>query len=246
MSYSVVGPDFEPISGYQVEYGEIGVLGSVFVTDKTQFSEVYGVTLVSGSSRAAAQKSHNWFAYLVRDGQKLSKANLFTTDPIWAIDSESCSIIEAEANETDDEDLAELLKNCIPDPCTSLDATNVKHIDFQPQVTELVEDEDFRANLCDVPYEDFVIERTCKDCRTQALAQQLFVAVGGPRVDIYDFDRDKDGVACEDLPLERELVCEDFDTQAAAQQAYKAAGGPNRNTDKIDPNRDGIACEDLP
>ena len=246
LSYSVVGPDFEPISGYQVEYGEIGVRGSVFLTDETEFSEIYGVTLVPGINRAAAQRSHSWFAYLMRDGQKLSKASLFTTDPIWAIDSESCSIIEAEADVNDDEELEELLKNCILDPCLSSDATNIKHIDFQPQVTELVDIDDFRPNLCDVPYEDFVIERTCNDCATQAAAQQLFLAVGGPRVDIYDFDRDSDGVACENLPLARELICDDFATQAAAQLAFEAAGGPNNNTDQIDPDRDGIACEDLP
>jgi hypothetical protein len=240
MSYGVVGPDFEPVSGYQIEYGEIGVSGSVFLTDETEFSEIYGVTLIPGTNRSAAQRSHNWFAYLMRDGQKLSKAVLFTTDPIWALPSESCS--QTDAN--DDDDLTE--DNCVPDPCTSADAANIKHIDFQPETTEIVDVPGFRSNLCTQPYDDFTIERTCSDCATQGEAQRLFLAVGGPRVDIYDFDRDRDGVACEDLPLAREFTCADFDTQAAAQQAFKALGGPNDNTDGIDPDRDGLACEDLP
>jgi hypothetical protein len=138
MSYSIVGRDFEPTSGYQVEYGEIGVLGSVFITGETEFSEIYGVTLVPGINRAAAQESHNWFAYLIKDGEKISSAVLFTTDPIWALDSESCSILQAAADADDDDD--DPVLNCIEDPCQSSEATNIKHIDFQPQVTDLIED----------------------------------------------------------------------------------------------------------
>jgi hypothetical protein len=74
----------------------------------------------------------------------------------------------------------------------------------------------------------------------------LFIAVGGPRVDIYDFDRDHDGIACEDLPLNRDLICSDFSTQAQAQAAYNAAGGGNKNTEALDPDHNGIACEELP
>jgi hypothetical protein len=244
MSYSIVGRDFEPTSGYQVEYGEIGVLGSVFITGETEFSEIYGVTLVPGINRAAAQESHNWFAYLIKDGEKISSAVLFTTDPIWALDSESCSILQAAADADDDDD--DPVLNCIEDPCQSSEATNIKHIDFQPQVTDLIEEEESEPELCTQPYADFTLVRTCRDCATQADAQRLFLATGGPRVDIYDFDRDGDGIACEDRPLEQPLTCENFATQAEAQRALESVGGPNRNTDGIDPDRDGIACEDLP
>jgi hypothetical protein len=233
MKYSVFDADGEPISGYQVEYGEIGVRGSVFQTGATEFHEFYGVTLIPGTNKSAARESHNWFAYLLQNGEKVSKALLFSTDPMYADPDEVCE-------DEDDED-------CIPDPCTSEDATNVKHVVFRPQELGVIAVTPTpRLNLCIPPYESFLVERTCNDCPTQADAQRLFVAVGGPRVDIYDFDRDKDGIACEDRPIGRTLQCSDFTTQAQAQAAYNAAGGANRNTDNLDPDRNGIACEELP
>jgi hypothetical protein len=253
--YSVFDADNEPISGYQVEYGEIGVRGSVFLTEATEFHEFYGVTLIPGTNKAAAQESHNWFAYLLQNGQKVSKALLFSTDPMYADPDEACTTTDNtntnDNGSTNANDNGSTNANdnngCIPDPCTSEDATNVKHVVFRPEEFDVrVATPTPRLNLCIPPYESFLIERECNDCPTQADAQRLFVAVGGPRVDIYDFDRDHDGIACEDLPLGRTLQCSDFATQAQAQAAYNAAGGSNRNTDNLDPDRNGIACEELP
>jgi len=39
----------------------------------------------------------------------------------------------------------------------------------------------------------------CADFTTHAEAQETFERVGGPAIDLYDLDRDKDGLACEDL-----------------------------------------------
>jgi hypothetical protein len=240
MKYSVFGADNEPISGYQVEYGEIGVRGSVFLTGPTEFHEFYGVTLIPGTNKSASMKSHNWFAYLIQNGKKVSKALLFSTDPMFADNPSKCNDIDPEDDEFSEE-------GCIADPCTSEDATNVKHVVFRPQELDVIAvTATPRLNLCIPPYASFLTERTCNDCPTQADAQRLFQAVGGPRVDIYDFDRDGDGIACEDRPLAQALSCANFATQAQAQAAYNAAGGANRNTDAIDPDRNGIACEELP
>lgn len=193
MSYSVVGDDGEPVAGYQVQYGEIGESGSFFLTEPTQYSEIYGVTLIPGTDRFAVKSAHNWFAYLVLNGEKLSKAFLFTTDPIAADNPSYCDGL-------DDDEFIE--KGCIEDPCQSDDAVNVKHVDFQPRVSRFVPiaTSTPRPGMCTPPYADFVLARTCSDCVTQADAQRLFESVGGPAIDIYDFDRDGNGIACEQLP----------------------------------------------
>jgi hypothetical protein len=253
LEYSVFDADNEPISGYQVEYGEIGVRGSVFQTVSTEFHEFYGVTLVPGTDKSASRKSHNWFAYLLQNGEKVSKALLFSTDPMYADPAESCSS-SSNSNSNSNTNTtptpnsnSNTNSSCIPDPCTSEDATNVKHVVFRPQELGIVPVTPTpRLNLCIPPYASFLVERTCNDCPTQADAQRLFQAVGGPRVDIYDFDRDHDGLACEDLSIGRTLQCSDFTSQAQAQAAYNAAGGNNKNTDALDPDRNGIACEELP
>lgn len=249
LAYSVVGDNLEPISGYQVEYGEIGIPGSRFVTEETEFAEIYGVTLIPGTDRASSVRSHNWYAYLIDEGRKISEAILFTTDPIRALDSERCENGgDGNGNNNDnDSNNNNNGEGCIPDPCTSEDAVNVKIVQFQPRETGLLEaTPSARLNLCEPPYEEFVIPRKCSDCRTQEAAQRLFRLVGGPEVDIYDFDRDGDGIACENRPRTQPLSCDQFTTQAQAQLAFEAAGGTNLNTDPIDPDRNGIACEHLP
>src|SRR4051812_3523833 len=45
-----------------------------------------------------------------------------------------------------------------------------------------------------------VADRDCGDFSTQAAAQQVFIAQGGPRSDPFALDADRDGVACETLP----------------------------------------------
>jgi hypothetical protein len=237
------GEEAQNLPGYQIEYGEIGVRGSVFVTERTEFHDNYGVTLIPGTDKRAAVKSHNWFAHLIYNGEKASKSFLFSTDPLYADPAERCDDNE-NSSDTENDNGGE---GCIVDPCTSEDAVNIKHLVWVPQQLGLVPlTPTPRLNLCVPPYESFLTERKCSDCPTQADAQRLYVAVGGPRVDIYDFDRDKDGIACEDLPLTQSLSCTNFTTQAQAQAAYNAAGGANRNTYPLDPDLNGIACEELP
>jgi hypothetical protein len=165
---------------------------------------------------------------------------------MFADPSERC---EDNANSNDNSSNSNSNDNegCIPDPCTSEDAVIVKHVVWRPELIETIGATPTpQLRLCLPPYSDFVVARKCSDCPTQADAQRLYQAVGGPRVDIYDFDRDKDGIACEDLPRGQPLTCVMFASQAQAQQAYIAAGGANRNTDNLDPDRNGIACEELP
>ncbi len=195
LRYTVTGDDGEPIAGYQIQYGEIGVPGSIFLSVPTEYAEVYGVTLIPGTDRTAVKQSHNWYAHLMLNGEKVSKSSLFTTDPILADNPSDCDGLSP-----DDEDFQ--LNECIMNPCESEGAINVKHIDWQPRVSQF---KPFatatpRPGMCTPPYADFVLPRTCSDCVTQADAQRLFEAVGGPAVDIYDFDRDGNGIACENLP----------------------------------------------
>lgn len=193
LSYAVEGDDGEPAAGFQVEYGELGVSGSYFLTGPTEYSEIYGVTLIPGTDRSAVREKHNWFAYLMLDGQKVSPAVLFTTDPILADNPSYCDGLDATEFQQ---------KGCIANPCDSEKAVNIKHIDFKPRVVrfEPVATATPRPKLCTPPYDDFTIPRKCSDCANQAAAQRLFEAVGGPAVDVYDFDRDGNGIACENLP----------------------------------------------
>jgi len=43
-------------------------------------------------------------------------------------------------------------------------------------------------------------DRDCPDFDTQEEAQEFYVAAGGPQSDPHRLDRDRDGIACEDLP----------------------------------------------
>ncbi|MEK7551700.1 MAG: hypothetical protein AAB532_03820 [Patescibacteria group bacterium] len=40
----------------------------------------------------------------------------------------------------------------------------------------------------------------CSDFLTQEDAQDFFIKNGGPRLDKYKLDKDKDGIVCESLP----------------------------------------------
>lgn len=39
----------------------------------------------------------------------------------------------------------------------------------------------------------------CTDFKTRAEVQKVFIAAGGPRLDPYRLDADKDGIPCEDI-----------------------------------------------
>ena len=52
-------------------------------------------------------------------------------------------------------------------------------------------------------YDPFGPDRDCPDFETQEEAQEFYVAAGGPQSDPHRLDRDRDGIACEDLPHRR-------------------------------------------
>ena len=64
------------------------------------------------------------------------------------------------------------------------------------------------------------VERSCENYLTQETAQWFFWSVGGPEQDPYNFDGDRDGIACEHLPCPcRYVPAEPAPAPVAAAQA---------------------------
>lgn len=124
---TVNGPDGLPKAGVQIQYGELGVSGSLF-TVRTDGNGRYGALLLPGSNKVAATSSHNWFAYVVENGQRASEEFKFTTDPIYAVNPKHCKALDDE-DEVDINDKDR--KGCIPNPCSSADAIQIKIINWQ-------------------------------------------------------------------------------------------------------------------
>jgi hypothetical protein len=127
----VNGPDGLPIAGIQVQYGEIGVSGSRFIAT-TDNNGRYGALLVPGSSRPAAYQSHDWYAYIVQNGQRSSETFNFTTDPIYADNPDYCG---RESNQNDNNsnnsNSNSLPAGCILDPCSNRSTIQIKVINWQ-------------------------------------------------------------------------------------------------------------------
>jgi hypothetical protein len=119
---TVNGTDGLPKAGITIEYGELGVSGSRFTT-RTDGNGRYGALLLPGSNKAAAQSAHNWYAFVVNNGQRASEEFKFTTDPIFAKNPKYCNDID----EDEDGDA----KGCIANPCDSEDAIQIKIINWQ-------------------------------------------------------------------------------------------------------------------
>jgi hypothetical protein len=129
----VNGPDGLPKPLVQVQYGEIGVSGSLF-TATTDGNGRYSALLLPGSNKSAALRSHNWFAYIVESGQQASERFVFTTDPIYAQNPDYCSDIDNDNNDNsssnqNDNEFQD--KGCILDPCKSSDSIQIKVINWQ-------------------------------------------------------------------------------------------------------------------
>jgi hypothetical protein len=129
-----------PMAGVQVQYGELGVAGSRFMTPLTDGNGRYGALLLSGTDERAAVRSHNWFAYVVINGQQASEEFRFTTDPIYAVNPPHCDGLDPDGGDpdpTDDDDENQrdefLAKGCLLDPCRSPDAVQIKIINWQMQ-----------------------------------------------------------------------------------------------------------------
>ncbi|MBE7557373.1 MAG: hypothetical protein HS126_40565 [Anaerolineales bacterium] len=122
----VNGPDGLPKAGVEIQYGELGVSGSQF-TARTDGNGRYGALLLPGSNKVAATSSHNWFAYVVENGQRASEEFKFTTDPIYARNPKHCNDLDDDEEDINDSDR----KGCIPNPCSSSDAIQIKIINWQ-------------------------------------------------------------------------------------------------------------------
>jgi hypothetical protein len=127
----VNGPDGLPKGGVQIQYGELGVSGSLFTT-RTDGNGRYGALLLPGSNKSATYSSHNWFAYIVENGQRASDEFKFTTDPIYAKNPKHCSDLSGPEADINDEDR----KGCIVNPCNSDDAIQIKIINWQLKLTD--------------------------------------------------------------------------------------------------------------
>lgn len=117
----VNGADGLPESGIQIEYGELGVRGSQFIA-QTDRNGRYSALLLPGSNKNSASSPHDWFAYILKDGQRASEEFRFTTDPIFARNPAHC-------DDDDDEDESDV--GCIADPCESSDSIQIKVINWQ-------------------------------------------------------------------------------------------------------------------
>lgn len=114
-----------PKSGVQVQYGEVGVAGSRFLTS-SDASGRYGALLLPGSDKSSAKKPHTWYAFIVQSGQQASEEFKFVTDPIFADNPDYCSDIDEDEEEDEFQD-----KGCILDPCKSSNSIQIKIINWQ-------------------------------------------------------------------------------------------------------------------
>ncbi len=125
----VNGSDGLPTSGVEVQYGEIGVAGSRFIA-RTDNSGRYGALLLPGSNKSASYSSHDWYAFVVENGQQASEIFKFTSDPIYISQPDYCDDDEDEDDEDEQQD-----KGCVPDPCESSSSIQIKIINWQRRNT---------------------------------------------------------------------------------------------------------------
>lgn len=122
----VNGPNGLPLQGAQIQYGEIGVGGSRFIAT-TDNNGRYAALLLPGSNTQAALQPHNWYAYVLQDGQRASEEFRFTTDPIFADNPDHCN----NDNNDNSSNGNELGPGCTLDPCQNSDAIQIKTINWQ-------------------------------------------------------------------------------------------------------------------
>ena len=129
----VNGTDGLPLAGVQVQYGEIGVAGSRFLAT-TDNNGRYGALLIPGASKPASYQSHNWYAYILENGQRASETFRFTTDPIYANNPSHCDSDNDNGNNNNgngNSNSNSLPAGCILDPCKNTSTIQVKIINWQ-------------------------------------------------------------------------------------------------------------------
>lgn len=86
-------------------------------------------------------------------------------------------------------------RGCLPDPCLSSNSTQVKVVDWQ----EFRTSEGPPAPVPE-PQEFSQDDVNCADFASQEEAQLFYEENGGPTLDIFSLDPDRNGIACESLP----------------------------------------------
>ena len=106
--------------------------GSRFIAT-TDNNGRYGALLIPGSSKPASYHSHDWYAYVVENGQPASEQFKFTTDPIYADNPSYCG-----RDNNDDDDSSDNTSNddklepgCSLDPCKVSSSIQIKVINWQ-------------------------------------------------------------------------------------------------------------------
>lgn len=193
-----------PLGGVTVQYGEFGVSGSRFLATSDANGRIDAL-LIPGSNRAQASITHTWYAFVVADGQQQSETFLFETDPIFANNPNICDEFDPndddapeddEGNEISSDDERERYEEegCIANPCINSDAVNIKVIDWRESSPDLQSvPPDFTPEVF------FPDDFSCDDFETQEAAQEFYEESGGPTIDVYALDPDRDGIACEEL-----------------------------------------------
>jgi len=126
----VNGSNGLPLAGVQLQFGEIGVSGSRFLAS-TDSNGRYGALLIPGTNSSSANRSHNWYAYVLENGQPASDTFQFTTDPIHDADNPDYCYTIGEEDDDDSNDGGGLPAGCSLDPCESSNAVQVKIINWQ-------------------------------------------------------------------------------------------------------------------
>ncbi|MCB0195515.1 MAG: hypothetical protein KDJ65_26435 [Anaerolineae bacterium] len=195
-----------PQGGITIQYGEYGVSGSRFLSTSDPNGRIDAL-LIPGSNRAQTTITHTWYAFVVADGQQQSETFLFETDPIFANNPDICDKYDPnddelpeddDGNEIDEDDERDRYEDegCIADPCLSSDSINIKIIDWQER-SQTPEAALPLTTLEPLSPDDY----SCDDFESQAEAQEFYESSGGPTIDVYELDPDRNGIACEDLPV---------------------------------------------
>ena len=120
----------------------------------------------------------------------------------------------------------------------------------------------------DLPFDPNGADKDCGDFSSWWIAQNFFLAAGGPDEDPHRLDHNGDGIVCESLdgaPADdpppsdsssgssgggnNDFVdrnCSDFDTWQEAQDFFLSEGGPDEDPHRLDRDGNGTACEALP
>lgn len=138
----VNGPDGLPLQGVQIQYGELGVAGSRFIAT-TDNNGRYAALLLPGSNRQAALRPHNWYAYVLVNGQPASQEFRFTTDPIFADNPDYCERDDDNDNSSNNSNNSDssssngnLKPGCLLNPCQNNNSIQIKTINWQKIETE--------------------------------------------------------------------------------------------------------------